>query len=540
MNGKHGVLHLSLILAAASALSCGSRTAQVDASSGGGGDPLAACASAPLRTTGPVYYYCDCQAGAAQGCQTGDDSRDGLTPETARQTVANAISRFNGMAAGSTVAFCRGGVFSQTAGGYFRNASCTAANPCDYRDYTPSGMSGAPRPLFRLGSVPFVDMSNGGHGFRFWNIDARIAYSGNNGDGAYGFWITGSATDVDICNIGVDGAQAGVVEQSTNQRITIRNSQFANIHDMGILAGSNDLLIDSNAFRDCGVAQTTRLHTIYVEGGDPSQLGTTDGYQNERIVNNDFFASLCNAVLVEAHGRHSGMAIENNRIVADNAAGGCYGIEVGGGGYPYAIYMNQVSVRRNRVLLDSGSTAGAARGVAVSNCLNCTVSDNSIALLPLGAVGIDLGVIAARPAGMGGNDSSYADQSNSGSVVQNNSIYLPNVGYGATGIHVNNEGSGYVIENNAVWLGTSATTCVSSAAPTLRVGNNYCAQRGTPAASVLWTNAPEGDFTLASGSPLIGYGSSTHYSPMAMSPAWSPTDAGVARTPPIDAGAFVH
>jgi hypothetical protein len=34
----------------------------------------ATCAAFPLRTTGTIHYFCDCQAGAQAGCVPGNDA----------------------------------------------------------------------------------------------------------------------------------------------------------------------------------------------------------------------------------------------------------------------------------------------------------------------------------------------------------------------------------------------------------------------------------------------------------------------------------
>ena len=98
---------------------------------------MPACATAPLRATGAVYYYCDCGTGAAAGCVAGNDANAGTDPSAPRRTFANARTRFNGMNAGDTVALCRTGAWNENGGGIY-NARCRAGNTCDFRDYIPS------------------------------------------------------------------------------------------------------------------------------------------------------------------------------------------------------------------------------------------------------------------------------------------------------------------------------------------------------------------------------------------------------------------
>src|SRR5215510_3828248 len=118
---------------------CGSGSSRASDGGRDGGSPPnpVACASEPLRTTGQVTYYCDCQAGAAPGCAAGDDANEGTSPDAPRRTLGDAHARFGSMPAGGTVALCRGGAWNEN-GGMLENLACTVEDPCDYRDYVPS------------------------------------------------------------------------------------------------------------------------------------------------------------------------------------------------------------------------------------------------------------------------------------------------------------------------------------------------------------------------------------------------------------------
>lgn len=483
------------------------------------------CAAAPLRTTGTVYYYCDCQSGAAAGCVAGNDASAGTSPAAPRRSFADAVERFNAMNAGDTVAFCRGGAFPVDDAGYLRNPRCTAASNCDFRDYSPPGAaSGAARPIFHAGAKDFVWVNGGGirkEGYRFWNLDVRHA----NGSG-YTFWINDQTTDLDICNVSGDAGNAAIIEQQHDERITIRNSQWSNYSGTAILAGSNDLLVDSNVITDSGVTDSHK-HVLYLMG---TSTDDTVGYQRMRVVNNDIRltgARHCSGVVIANGGRTNGTLYENNRISVASADGGCFGMGIGNGGYDDGCFHKGLIIRRNRLAI-----AGGEVGISISNCVDCRITDNSIALVnpSLGSSGITAPNGAARSDVTG-------ELQNTGTVIQNNSIYVAAQG---TGVSVKYEGSGYVVENNATW--TNGYGCYTITQPTLRdsSASNYCRTSGGVPATSLWTDPAGGDLTLAPGSPLIGYGSSSHYSPTALSAAWSTTDLGLPRAPPIDAGAFIH
>jgi hypothetical protein len=520
-----GVYHVRAVLVANDSISS---TAQVTVTStggggGGGGGPLAACATAPLRTTGPVYYYCDCQSGASAGCTPGDDAAAGTSPSAPRRTLANAVTRFNSMAAGSTVALCRGGSFTRTATAGIYNAACRAGSTCDFRDYAPAGMESAPRPVIQAGGSDMFRAQTGGHdeGYRFWNLDIR--HTGGTG---ISFWFSSDVTDVDVCNVAGTGGDAAGVINPWVARLTIRGSQWTNYANQGFIGGAEDLTIDGNYFSNVGAMRGAQYHSIYLGGGGDA-ASTPGGWPNERVTNNEIRLSSCQGAPIVVHGRHVNPVIENNLVVATSAAGGCYGIALSHGGYPYSTWVRNASIRRNRIVLNGGG-----EGISLGVCGNCVVTDNSIALT---AASSGHRAIAAPDAAA--RTGTYPDeQVNTGTIIQNNSIYLASSGYGVTAAI---EGSNYVIENNAVW--TTGPSCLNVTRPALRNSNNYCRpSTGGPTLGSIWVNAQAGDLRLPAGSPLIGYGSSSWFSSTALSPTWSSTDRGVARTPPIDAGAHTR
>ena len=75
----------------------------------------AACANEAFPTTGTIHYVCDCGAGADSNCVVGSDSAAGTSPSAPWRTYSKGVNAISSMAAGDTVAFCKGGSFAVTA-----------------------------------------------------------------------------------------------------------------------------------------------------------------------------------------------------------------------------------------------------------------------------------------------------------------------------------------------------------------------------------------------------------------------------------------
>src|SRR5215831_1433501 len=182
------------------------------------------CAAMPVRTTGVTHYFCDCAAGAQAGCVAGSDSNDGLTPSTPKQLLSTAVSTFNAMNGGDTVALCKGGGWSDSAGLRFNNPRCsgsasmrTAANTttCDLRDYAPP-WGGTAKPILRetgtgINLLQFWNTA-GTSGVRILNLDLE---GGGTGPGGTDVGTRAIASDSNnsnflICNNTINGWNHGV------------------------------------------------------------------------------------------------------------------------------------------------------------------------------------------------------------------------------------------------------------------------------------------------------------------------------------------
>jgi hypothetical protein len=528
---------------------------------------LADCTTAPLRSTGTIYYYCDCQAGSASGCVAGNDSNAGTSPSAPQQSLSALGTRLNSMQAGDTVAMCRGGRWAGVVSASWQNSNCTSASTCDLRDYVPSwGSSGSPKPYINGGSSAgngiIHAFGNGPYyGYRIWNIAFR--HSGFSYDGSRSIFILGGHYNTDICGIDSAMGALGIVAEAgggiTPDGIKIRASTFtAHGMDAAYLEATN-LTIDSNRFIDCGdqtidASRSSLMHTIYVAGGSASARDT-----GLRVTNNYFITHAdntpgatptgelytygqCRGVQLILRGYYDGSIVENNDVI-QYAGYPCGGIVMNHNAGP----SDEINAhfRRNRVSwLGTTTTNPSPPLLAVSSCSSgCTVESNIVEA----AASTGTGAIQVPEETHAANGLAAVT---SGVVIRGNSVRMA---AGGTGFVVGKggEGSDFVVENNVVW-GTSGSTCYNVSQPLLtghpytktdypststNTAGNYCVSNGA-APSVIWANAPGGDYTPAGGGPLVGTGNQTYYDATSIgSVAWSPTDQGVPRSPPIDIGA---
>ena len=514
--------------------------------------PMGACASEPLRTTGTVYYFCECGTGADPECVPGDDSASGTRPSSPRRSLAHAASLFNEMDAGDTIALCRGGAWDIAVGigAEPANPRCTAGNTCDFRDYAPPWAS-APgnRPRINNGTEHVFAIWNDKaayEGLRFWNLDLRPT-----GGEASGFCFSQSYQHIDLCNLTIRGGFVGVNVQvaATGGHITLRNSLLEGNRSAAFYGGGPHLTVDSNAFVNNGGQNqppelSNRLHTIAL-GCDPESA-----CKGMRITNNHLRTDpdgpwgRCRGAMLflgwslpATDGPDPspvGVVVENNLIIGD-APAECGGIEISGRYSPpeSPTEVHRAAFRRNRIYWGEGEHVVA---MGVSACTGCTVSDNVIEVAGPFARAIVSPLIthAARPG--------YS--ATTGTVVQNNTVRLTGGG-DSVGISVGMEpeGQDFVVEDNAVWM-SQGETCVSVSRP-LAAGHpfddsagNYCSNGPGPA-ELMWVNPAHRDYTPADPGPLMGTANQTSFSPKAIGAVtWDPSDAGVDRVAPIDIGAF--
>jgi len=533
---------------------------------GGVAPPSSACATAPLRTSlatadhgfGTVHYFCS---------SGGVDSNNGLSPSTAKASWSAMISTFNSMPAGDTVALCRGGSWTASTG-IIQNTRCSAAATCDFRDYG-------------TGNLPLITYNGNGYifrvfelgheeGYRWWNIHVE------NVSGSEIAWIfANDVSDVDICNVNVNGGYLGVQDnggntgQGRNNRITVRNSTFSNTHLDAILAGSSNFTVDSNVFTNVGDSTTCPsggmfCHAVYL--GGETVGGVVMEAQDIRITNNTMTMDSsvsCGSEMIHIAGRYNHGLVENNYMLATNSTtNSCEGIQAAGSGYLNSAWLRAMTYRRNRIFL-LGNPKPTQCGIALDGhgTVASDISGQSVYTLNQA---VSPAIVADNIIVLGGSyPSGIAYQTNSsaaspkgdvtsGIITYNNSIYFPLAQNQGLGINISGTGGSYVVQNNAVFGPTSRCINTTQGYLSGRSTPNYCRTVGggsdqptngisSDALSVVWTDAANGNFSLPVGSPLIGTGNAIYFDTYALARTqvtWTAADLPTIRALPSDIGAF--
>jgi hypothetical protein len=535
----------------------------------------AACATEPFPTTGTIHYVCDCGAGADRNCVVGSDSADGLSKATAWRTWAEGVAAVSSMKAGDTLAFCKGGTFTNQDNPPLQSLACSAAKPCIIRDYVPTWASGdEAAPIVNvLGDNSAFNFTNLGaathdEGYRILNIDAE-------GGGVAGSGVTlgNDVKDVTFCNMTFNGFRLGFYvsdanapapgSDDKNARIVLRGSRITNNSQMGYLGACSGCSIQYSYFNQNGGGDPS-IHSIYLEDAetqDSAGVSTPYPADGETIIGNEIDNSApvgqpCDGVALVVHGQHSNLTIAGNTIKEDASivTGNCYGISVTSG-YNRPEGFSNVLISGNTII-NPGEV-----GIQTTICSHCTIENNLILAGAMGSIGIAWGQpIGQHPA---------QDPDGTAGIIRNNTIYFDNGGQGGNGIVVGEEGTGHVIANNVIFTTTAPTSdrfgCLNLPLPHASyafVDNNACAfpssasafweLTSSSASLAAWQTVGGGfdehsingnprftrpalaafDFSPAAGSPLISAGDAAHA---------SATDlAGKTRPSPPDMGALQH
>lgn len=517
------------------------------------------CAAMPLRSTGRIYHFCDCQSGAEAGCVAGNDANAGTSPSAPKRTWSAAISAFNAMNAGDTIALCKGGLWNVPAAtdangancGYsphaaaLRNSRCAAGasltdpantSTCDIRDYQAS-WGGANRPVlyaYQSGPTHIITRDSGvatrpggsTNGVRIVNLEFRGGNAGPNG-GTYhdhygiGFSTCNFGTDDSwlICNNTFANLRLGMYGDSKGGGMTnlnVRGNRFVMLDlDAWLGTPGSHARFDANFFDNVGgffhPVTGNQAHTIYLAGDG------TAWAQDVQVVNNEFRRSgaggavgVCSTPTLVGHEKYDGLLVENNIIDAGaGAIGGCWNVDFNNEVQApfYTAYRNTI-IRRNLIL-------GSSVGIAIGSSPGVMVENNVISLTattPAWGVGIQSPYGRAK----------VGDDVANNVTIRNNTIYMSGPGSGAyTGILVGTEGTGHVIANNSIYMAATGSTCFSTPlAPGayVFVGNNACYggtwgttyDATTRVSSNPMFTSPPANFTPAAGSPLIGAGTAAH------------------------------
>lgn len=438
------------------------------------GEVVYPCPSAEAQ--GTIHYVCDCGNGASPTCVPGDDSNPGTSADAPMRTYDKGRTRFNEMAAGETVAFCRGGAFEIVGDTHWVNPQCKTDSRCTLRDYVPPwATDGDKAPLISAlpdaGTFSLDDAADPDHeeGYIFANLRLKGAGSGG------GFFFYNDIDDVLLCALSIDNFAIGVHIAASNdspagkdrrqQRLVVRGSRFTNNKQFGVLGGCDDCAIEDSYFENNGFGSATFDHNLYLDEGS----GLGQPVVNMSLTGNELFRStqvngVCSGVSLVVHGLYDKLRIENNYVheVANQVSPECYGISVDTGYGGVAEGFHDLVIRGNRV----ENTGGI--GIGLNGCVNCLVENNSVVML--GSAADEIAIAAP----VRGRDD--IDTAMTGITIRNNSVYV--AASMGIGILLRDEGDNHSVVSNAiVYGGTDYFGCLALNRPKASyklVDNNIC------------------------------------------------------------------
>lgn len=524
----------------------------------------ASCASEPMRTTGTVFYYCDCAVtsplAADPTCATyqGNDTTGSGTLAAPWRTGWKA--KLRALLAGQTIALCRGGAFTADDT-IVNNGNCTTSATCDVRDYVPTGVSAGwatdqgKRPIIDGLRVGYLAGSTLTAGMRFFNLQSI------NGSAQGAFMGGPKASDVDICNVRVSNAGMGIFLSPESPRWTVRQSQFYEFSAREAIFGSStdgtieDCYFDNTSYGRAQTENSYLAHPIYLSSQNSPPTPTYRFAVRNNEIHGCATTPAGGTSLIVGHGNFQMLQIVNNLIVCDNGPkdGSQWGIELDNNGYSVAAqseigYVNTI-IRGNRISGNGGN------GIWLSHGPNSIV-ENNIIEMPLGAQADAAGIVIGGYTARVGS----TDPISTNVTVRNNTIILST---GIAGIVVKNEGDTHNIADNAIYYSGTVGTCftfpLTGLSAYAMVESNACnGTRGTTIGaaplsftSTAFQNFAGKDYTPTAGSPLINMGTTKTDCTVAgltsqpcyalTAPAlatWSPSDTGRTRDAQPDIGAL--
>jgi hypothetical protein len=389
---------------------------------------------------GTVYYFCDCGTSHASGCVAGNDSNDGLTTSTPKQTITAAMTLFNSMAANSTVALCKGGAFDTTLLS-FGTARCSLGSTCDdLREFSPTTFSSSAKPIINLssnaanGTLNF-DANNRG-GVRILNISLKGA--GNNN----GIFMYDGGRDVTIGNVDMSDFNIAAyvnTDVTTNhtKNFTFTGNTITNSRAIGFLGGAADgTNVNYNSWVNNG-SNSVLNHTLY--------LSSAYEATNFNVIGNHItgqYGASCTGSAVEGHGEFNGLMFKNNYVSIDPSAAtsGCWGIDLDNvTNATYSLYYKNSTVSGNTVI------AGGNSGILIDGAVNLILENNLVIQnWPSGgANGITIPGYAAQ--------SGRGDLVTQAATIRNNTVWFgPNATGPNVGINVAIEGTSHIVSNNTI------------------------------------------------------------------------------------------
>ncbi len=454
--------------------------------------------------TGPVYYVSDCGTGSVPNCVPGNDGNTGTSTAQAWKTCDKVTAKFGSFVAGTQILFARGSAMIGCKLYFLTNFNSRANNPILFGAYTPTWATGNEgNPI--LNAVPgaytlsLMNSGNSSHDEGYIVQDLHLIGSGVNNPfvalviGNDVDYVTVRRLEIEEYSLGVQciggtGAALNTGSDGKSEHVKIQNSNIHHIRGIGILGSCNDLLIENNRFDNIGINMFD--HSMYLSGyaiGSTHYPATQNIIRGNTVTNNDSYSSItapaptpggCSGVALVIHGQQDGTLIENNTFYEPTipiVGGGCWGISIDSGLYPYEEYFKNMTVRNNN-LINYGMSIG------VDLCNTCTIENNSIYSEVTDATGI-----VAPSKYFSTVDPKNVLNTDNNITIRNNSLYLKNSRNGTFAIRLSRDGTNHTVVSNLIYFGggtTAQSSCFYTAglAPSAftTFDNNLCYYSATP------------------------------------------------------------
>ena len=381
----------------------------------------------------PVYYFSDCQAGAAAACTAGRNANAGTSASAPKQDLKGF--NVNALPAGTRLLFAKGGAWTNF-NVVLRNLNVTPDNPLVFDSYAPS-WGGTSPPWIKAGGSFYAfqfgtygDTANDG-GYTIRNL----LLDGLGASGAWGVHLRNDARNVTLENLEITRFDIGVHSQDSgpvgNTFLTVRNSNIHRNAEHGFLGHALGLLLEGNTFAYNNMDGGPREHGVYLGG-----RGRNGIVRNNTFLNNSAPGGVCNGGNFTVHGQWDGLLVEGNRVYQDAAAGGCYGISINPG-YNSAEWFRNVVIRGNVVVNVGGC------GICVTSAPGALIEGNRIVN---NQATYQTGILVPDRATGPGDDADTA------AVVRHNTVYFSQAGEGSTGVSAR-AGRDLQVASNLIYFG---------------------------------------------------------------------------------------
>jgi len=507
-----------------------------------------------------TFHVCDCAPGADQQCAAGSDAATGVSAESPWRSYERARSAWAGLAAGDSIAFCRGGAFNTGASSRWVNANCRADAACTISAYAPpwgDGDEARPRITQTAGSAfAFDDTGTAEHEEGYVVQDLELVCTACV-DNQAGIFLYNDIDDVLLQRLSISGFGIGVYAAGSNgctpqapgcdlvnARVSLLDSEIRGNLYHGFLGAAEDLTIADNRFEANG-SEAVLEHNIYLTG----RVARVNVLRNDLYRSAALVTGRCRGSSLVAHGWIDDLRVEANHIHEDIGAAdpSCWGIDITPGSNAEERFLRAV-VRGNRV-----TNVGTA-GIALAACVDCVVENNIIVHAQPHAI------IAVRaPASAFG----AGDATLQALIVRNNSIHTstPN----SIGISIGDQGTAHIIVGNAIesaattgfWacLALNLATTAYAAVDSNVCGYSSAAQREWELGSgtlAQWRAASGFDLASVASGPGFRAPLAPDFDLSALSPTAAMVDRGhptlsspididgITRVAPADAGAHEH